>query len=476
LISRSAPMWAYFGPHTRLWAVAAGAAMAFIAGGGQSIFGASMRRIHAAQLVGLAAIIVPALLYDRSMPYPGAIALAPVGGTLLLLSGGALASETPLGRLLSSRPLTWLGRLSYPWYLWHWPLMVLGSVLVPGIGPWARLAYGLVGLLLAVATQRWIERPVHSQFLPRVRAGSLLLHAAGVSVALVLIAQWASARSTRFVARTVHRAFAAAREDHMNHNCWVRSVDDSAEDACAFGDTHSGTTLALLGDSHAEHWLGGLERAGRRYGWRIEAHVMGGCPVADFSGLTSGATSRRYGECSRYREAMLKRLVAERPRAVILSSFDYYVEAAGGKRGEGQVSEAAWTEGLRRTYARLAAASIPVIVIRGTPRVPFDVPSCLSRAAARLPFATDCTYELDQPFITRARRAQDMAARGLDVRFVDMNDQLCASRRCETTRGGVVMFTDDNHLTATFARSVGLVLGERLAAAANRATVSLARR
>jgi hypothetical protein len=126
------------------------------------------------------------------------------------------------------------------------------------------------------------------------------------------------------------------------------------------------------------------------------------------------------------------------------------------------VSEVAWTLGLRRTYSRIAGAGIPVIVIRGTPRVPFDVPSCLSRRAEELPFATDCTYELDRDFITRARRAQDVAALGLDVRFVDMNDQVCSSARCPTMRGGLVMFTDDNHLTASFARSVGSVLGERV--------------
>jgi len=96
------------------------------------------------------------------------------------------------------------------------------------------------------------------------------------------------------------------------------------------------------------------------------------------------------------------------------------------------------------------------------------VPSCLSRRAARLPFATDCTYAPDRAFIARARRAQDIAARGLNVQFVDMNDQVCPTARCETMRNGLVMFTDDNHLTASFARSMGLVLGERLDAAMNR--------
>lgn len=471
-ISGAAPMWAYFGPHTRLWAFAAGAAIAFIAGGGQSVFGPSLRRVTVVQTVGLAAILIPALLYDRSMPYPGAIALAPVGGTLLLLMGGAISNETPVGRVLSSPPLAWIGRVSYPWYLWHWPLMVLGAVLVPDISVMGRLAWGVVALFLALLTQQYVERPLNTRFLPRVLSGRPLLFAAGVCMALVVVTQVAAMRSKRFVANSVHRTFAAAREDRMEHSCWVRSVDESTGDECPFGDVRSSTTIALLGDSHAEHWLGGLERAGATHGWRIEPHVMGGCPVSDFSGMTSGATSRRYRECNRYRDTTLTHLIAQKPRAVILSSFDSYIETGSGPLSEYQVHEAAWTNGLRRTYSRLARAGIDVIVIRGTPRIPFDVPGCLSRRTAHLPFAKDCTYEPDRAFIARARRAQDVAARGLNVRFLDMSDQVCASTRCGTERDGVVMFTDNNHLTASFARSMGLVLGERLDVLMSRQTPS----
>jgi len=428
-ISGSAPMWAYFGPHTRLWAFAAGAATAFIAGGGQSVFGSSVRRIGRVHLVGLTAVILPALLYDRSLPYPGAIALAPVGGTLLLLAGGSVAAETFMGRLLSLPPLAWLGRASYSWYLWHWPLMVLGGVLLPSISVWGKLGCGVAGLVFAHVSQRVVERPPASRGIAQLSPRRALLAAEAVCLALVGVTQWASVRSARFVAATAHSTFAAAREDRMIHDCWTRSVAMAPKTDCAFGDTRSRTTIALLGDSHAEHWLGGLERVGKAHGWRVEAHVMGGCPVSDFSGLTSGATSRRYRECNRFREAALTRIVAQKPYAAILSSFDSYIETGENGENEYAVHEAAWTKGLRRTYSRLTRAGIRVIVLRGTPRIPFDVPGCLSRREAALLFATDCTYRRDIAFVTRAQNAQNVAARGLRVRFVGMNDQLVATAR-----------------------------------------------
>jgi hypothetical protein len=149
---------------------------------------------------------------------------------------------------------------------------------------------------------------------------------------------------------------------------------------------------------------------------------------------------------------------------VILSSWDHYIPP-DGTGSDWQVTPELWQRGLRRTYARLTAAHLPVVAIRGTPRTWFDVPACLSRRAARLPFAAECTYERERALSRAAIAAQSDAARGLPVRFVDMNDQICAAPRCGVIRNGAVVFADDNHLTATFSRSVAPVLGERLAVA-----------
>ena len=151
----------------------------------------------------------------------------------------------------------------------------------------------------------------------------------------------------------------------------------------------------------------------------------------------------------------------------IINEVRHYVDAwrALPSPRSWQVTPEIWRRGLRRTYARLAAAGIPTIVIRGTPRTWFDVPSCLSRRAAGLPFAGDCAYDRARSLSSVAVAAQNAAARGLPIHFVDMNDQICAAPRCGVVRGGVVVFTDDNHLTRTFSRSVAPVLGVRLEAA-----------
>jgi len=99
------------------------------------------------------------------------------------------------------------------------------------------------------------------------------------------------------------------------------------------------------------------------------------------------------------------------------------------------------------------------------PRTGFDVPECLSRRAARLPFARACTYDRATSLSRIGITAQDRAARGLPVVLIDMNDQVCDTPRCPVVRHGAIVFTDDNHLTASFSRSIAPVLGERVAAA-----------
>jgi peptidoglycan/LPS O-acetylase OafA/YrhL len=453
--------WAFFGLGTRLWEFALGGALAL---GLRTRPEEVQPRATLLSGVGLLLIALAVRSYDRTTPYPGAAALLPAAGTALLLVGGGGAAQGAVGRALSASWLRGLGRLSYAWYLWHWPLVGLGEVLAPEIGVPGRLAWSALALALAWLTYRLVEQPARDGRLSRLPAFQRSAIALGATLGVVLIALGARRAAERRAAQPDQRAFAAAREDRMEHDCWARGAR-APRASCAFGDTTSSTVVALFGDSHAEHWLAGLDRVGRERGWKIVAMVRGGCPVADLGLDATLRGGRRDRECARHREATLRRIVAMRPAAAILSSWDHYVPVDGEPSDAWQVSPDAWQRGLRRSYARLSAAGIPVATIRGTPRTWFDVPACLSRRAADLPLAGDCTYERRRALSPVAAEAQMRAARGLRVRIVDLNDRICATPRCAVQRDGLILFTDDNHLTASFTRSLAPVLGPRLVAA-----------
>ena len=111
---------AYFSPFTRAWELAFGALLATVAAE-VARTPAAVRAI--ATWLGLGAIIVAALRLRASTPFPGSAALLPVGGTFLLLAGGIGAPVLGAGRVLSLRPLRWIGRISFSLYLWHWPVL-----------------------------------------------------------------------------------------------------------------------------------------------------------------------------------------------------------------------------------------------------------------------------------------------------------------------------------------------------------------
>jgi hypothetical protein len=250
----------------------------------------------------------------------------------------------------------------------------------------------------------------------------------------------------------------------MEHDCWG-SLLENATAPCVFGDLRARTTVVLMGDSHAEHWLPAVDKLGLERGWRVIALIKPACPVADVE-LVSSRLKRYYTECSAWRRSMLKRIVSVRPDMVLLSSSDHYMPR-NGEPSTRRVTPAAWRDGLRRTYATLSSARLNTVVIRDVPDAGFDVPACLSRRASSAPFRrASCAYDRDRSLMPAAITAQTDAAKGLPrIAFVSMTDRFCSGPRCDAVRNGAVVFRDGDHLTATFSRANAAVLGSRIGAA-----------
>jgi len=463
-VTKIAQPWAFFGMPTRIWEFALGGVTALALAHQPKEVGKG--GIYY-QLAGLIAIGVASVSYHQATAYPGIAAIAPALGAVALLIGGHRAPNSAVSKALGSRLFQWFGRMSYTWYLWHWPLVGIGAVIDWDIGVVGRLAWSGVALILAVLTHRFIEKPWREANGVKRSPQLVTAVAFGASVVAALLAHGAMVMAERRAASPGQRPFANAREDGMSHNCWG-SLLQNATAPCIFGDTTSRTTVVLLGDSHAEHWLPAVDRIGRERHWKIVAMVKPACPVADMPELVNARLKRAYAECTSWRRMMLRRIVALHPSIAILSSWDHYMPP-DGNGSEWQVTPAAWKNGLRRTYQLLSSAGINTVVIRGTPRPGFDPPACLSRAASSAPFKKRCEYDRAESLHPVAIAAQNDAARGLDhIAFVDVNDRVCPTARCSVVQRGRIVYRDDGHLTATYSRAEASILGARIVAATER--------
>src|SRR6202165_835293 len=177
----SNPIATFYLPFTRAWELLAGAVLACSWNQVSQTFAASNRRAS----IGLVLIATAAGVLDTKSAFPGWWAILPVAGAALLLSGpAAWVCRTLLGR----PPLVWVGLISYPLYLWHWPLFVFFGIIK--FAPLTLLERGLiVGLSFALAwlTYRFVgisfrfgrPRPLK---IPSLCSGMVLAAAAGAVV------------------------------------------------------------------------------------------------------------------------------------------------------------------------------------------------------------------------------------------------------------------------------------------------------
>lgn len=493
------PPWAFFSLPTRAWEFAAGALIALTA--------TAWRRLPpgfaaAAGFAGLGLIGWSCLEFDQQTPYPGRAALVPVLGTVLVVAAGCSTPQRAVGRCLSLPVMRALGRLSYSWYLWHWPILVLAPAALGHPLDWpARLAAVAGSLVLAMLTLRYVEQPVrYAVGLRRSSGRSLalgsMITAVAVSAALLLpilvpapvgpgapatAAFVQPAERSRLIAagatdpvmvaagpiRTLVTASAdrrqvpadlsppldaaAADKPDVFYNGCVRSWLEVGAPNCDSGDLSSPTTVALVGDSHAAMWEPALEPVARQQHWRLSTMAKVTCPLQDLP-IHSPYLGREYSECVQWRAEVLQRLAAERPQLVVVGMSRRY----GSDFGFTSYSRE-WLDSLNTLVSELRAASGGRVLVLGpVPDPDSVVPVCVS---GELGDANACSPPRAEAINADGITAEAAATRRGGGRYAELTDLFCAQAICPVIIGSDLVFRDDNHVTTTYARKLAPVLG-----------------
>jgi peptidoglycan/LPS O-acetylase OafA/YrhL len=438
-LTQASPAWAFYGAPTRAWEFGVGGIAALLSMAALRTWPGATRMLG---WLGLLAIGAATAIYTKHTAFPGFVALLPVGGTIALLLAGAVAPGAGVGRVLDAAPLQRLGRLSYSWYLWHWPVLVMAAAVVPDLSLAGRLACVGLSLGLAALTYALVENPIRvNQRLalrPAYSLGLAVLLMAGGGGASLAVRQ--SALET--AASPAHQIFVSARWDRprlgdCNAN-W--GVDEARE--CVFGDTASVTTVALFGDSHAAHWAPAFEALAHEQGWRLVTLTKNACPAAAVP--FNDPRSHHDDECSMWRTSALERLEAIRPDIVVLGNATTFYPG---------ITFEQWRTGFRATLGTLDSASLPTLVLWGSPSAPLDIPECLSRAVVQrrdpnslCAFGTAAALHL-----TSYHAASEVASELARVRVADLSAHFCDETECRPIVAGVVVLYDRHHLTASMA-------------------------
>lgn len=468
---------AYFSTLARGWELALGGALALALPKGLRLApGQGLLLAGGA----LALLVWTTVAFEDATPYPGWRALLATGATAAFIVAGTAQRPSPPVRLLMTAPFQYLGRISYAWYLWHWPALVFAIVLFGPLTPIQSLLVTGVAWIPATITHHAIEeRFRHSRRLARRPRRALALGGACTAAAVALAVglyqlqpmlpeapasevEGAPALVERRAplqrrVRAIRPAPNRARTDkgQMSDDGCLTERSREHSRRCVYGDPSSRTTVVLFGDSHAMQYFPALDPIARKRGWRLVGLTRAGCQVGDVDYLDG---------CNAWRENTMRRIERrERPQLVVVSNStsSRLRVKVDGERVDRRTSQPIFQAGFERTLRRLRRTGATVAVIRDQLWIPFEPADCVAEHAK----------DLRRCDVARKRTpgmSFDAAAasRVPGVRAIDPLDALCTSRRCPAVIGNALVYRDRLHLSATFARTLERWLAKRLPAPA----------
>lgn len=430
----SHPSGAYYLPVARAWELLLGAGIAAAGLGlpGRQRLPRSAVAHNALGVVALLAVLASGFLISESSRFPGFWAALPVLGAGLMIWLGASREQFP-GRILANRKLVFVGLISYPLYLWHWPLLTLARML-EGDEPSRRIRFVmlLLAVLLAWLTYRFIEKPIRSrQDHQGIIPGLLVLGVATAAAAFFIFTK--AGFPERFP--EAMPGLASYHYDPVSSyrrgKCFL-DIDQGPESFASecFEAQGKAKKIVLWGDSHAAQLYPGLQSV---YGDQAAIIQLTAtrCPPIPSQDIHNRPL------CRSINDAVSLKIAALKPDLVILAG-------AWHKYDWGKVTQ---------TIASLRSADIENIVLVGpVPRWSEDLPRLLYRSMRRdpdnrIPSRTRHGLVSESEKL-EAEMAPKISATG--AIYISALAQLCNGEGCIVRTGNTVetiTFWDTNHLT-----------------------------
>ena len=414
-LTETSPIWAFYSLPTRAWELGLGALLVLIP---------TIKTKKYVGLIGFILVMVSAFIFNEATAFPGKNALLPVVGTVLLI--GSIQSWPPfLNDVANSQLFQWLGEISYPLYLWHWPLLVLPSTyFARPLHVYERIIAIFLTLLFADLTHRFIEEPYRHK---KTSTNTIYKRATAITAISVLVGGLIIFTSSdkidvSGINGAVSLAQIKARPLVYEDGCHA-NYSQIKSGKCEYASVTSSKTMVLYGDSHAAQWFPALVEIANRSGYKLISLTKSACPAVDTVRPDQGGF--KMSRCREWRKNSISRIQKLKPDILIMSSFQYFAQPP-------QISDRTkwWIEGQRKLLTEVKNTSPHLIYITDTPHPVRDIPACLAN------------YSISKCNTTV--RSENLSIPGF--RVIDPNSWLC-SRSCPAVKDGVVAYRDASHIS-----------------------------
>ncbi len=423
------------------------------------INGDTLRNVKA--LLGLVLIILGLLIISKERRFPGGWALLPTIGAFLIIAAGPNAWTNR--KILSQKLLVWIGLISYPLYLWHWPLLSFARIM-EGETPsrTIRVVAVVLSFILAWLTYRLLERPLRFGKYAAFKACLLIgaVSVCGVSGYYIYKKDGFPSRFTELTQQTQQFLW----PETLNRNEACKALHPDAEgDYCLTNATTETERIILIGDSHAKHTYPGLAAALPSARGMTQLGNGGCLPFTDTESTGVGGTD----PCVASINKALQITKNDQVKTVILTSRGpLYLTGKGfgdvdvhnryiANKNHPDIKDPSliFELGMRDTLSQLQKYNKKVIVVLDVPELGFDPKNCVESRPLRL---TDKAIKSPCAVPRKEFEARNKIYRDLiqsvakdfpNVSVFDAAAPFCDDNWCWAMKDGKMLYRDDDHLS-----------------------------
>ncbi len=442
-LSRVNAASAFYLPLPRFWELLAGALLACTP---QTVkISANVLISNLCSAFGLAFILVGFLLINEKSTFPGWWALLPVVGAAMLIAAGSQAWINKW--LLSNKPMVWVGLISYPLYLWHWPILSFLRILEgQEILQYKRVIAVVAAFILAWLTYRLVEMPVRKSAKSKSIVLALLIMMLSVGTFGVLTFATDGFKNRSSALPKVANAGDIGQAEFFSyiknkfHACTPKTIWNDVKPElggvrCYQSKVSDIKTLAIIGDSHAEHLFIGVAES-----LPLENVVF--YPTGDMPFLNNKQLDKTF------------KYVLNEP------SIDAVMLNAIWIRKIDLPKFSEWKNDLQRTVDALTLAGKTVYLIDDVPDFTFQPSRC--KFIGRLGIDNKCRDLDTRGYLSYRPTFYEIAKHNPKVKVIHAYESFCNVGYCEMAENGKLLYRDGHHLNINGSKKIGPVIARQV--------------